>query len=141
MDWSDLVRGAAEGIGQLLVAADLWPVLILATAFGILLVQLTILIFFVDSLSRRLGQMHRDLRVLSMVVERWRKEETIEEMDRHSQRESVAPAAPVSLDAERPDEEQNPDSIVQSADGPVDLQEQLKALREVMLAETPKTDR
>jgi len=126
----DLLRTVAAGIGDLLIAADLWPVLILAGAFGLLLLQLTVLTVVVSSLSQRLNQVGRHLRELSKVVQGQAR--AIEQLSK-SQKAALAVAPRVYPPAEIA-EHQIPDSV-QSADDPIDVQ---GALGEVMLAETSK---
>ena len=129
----ELLRTAVAGIGDLLAGADLWPVIVFSWAFGLLLVQLTVLIV-VSFQFRRLGQVGHDLRELSKIVER--QAQAIEQLAR-AQKGGLTPAPrvfpPVNSEDNMPDK-------VQSADGLIALHEQLKALREVMLAETTKND-
>jgi len=113
--------------------AGIGPVMVLAAAFGLLLLVLTVLVVIMSSQSRRLRQVSRHLRDLSNVVQRQGR--AIENL-RAPQNDDLAPVPHISA-PERLAEEPIP-VMVESADGPIDLHEQLKALRDVILAETTK---
>lgn len=129
---ADLIRTAMVGLSELLLAADLWPVLVLAAAFGLLLLQLTVLTVVVSSQSRRLGHLGRHLRDLAKVVQR--QAQAIEQVA-HGDLAPTPLASPPTESAEK----QIPD-LRESAKGQDDFEEQFKALQEVMLAETSKKD-
>jgi hypothetical protein len=136
----DLLRTAMVGLSELLLRADVWPILVLAAAFGLLLLQLTVLTVVVSSQTRRLGQLGRHVRDLSRVVQR--QAQTIEHFV-HSG-DDLAPAPGISLPAEGA-EKQIPDMRESLSDREPghedeDFEEQFRALREVMLAETSKKD-
>lgn len=124
----DLLRTSVSFITD----AGIGPVIVLAAAFVLLLLLLTVLIVIISAQSRRLRQVSRHLRDLSNVVQR--QAQAIENL-RASQEDDLAPV-PLSAPGRMP-EDQIP-VMVESADGPVDLHEQLKALRNVILAETTK---
>ena len=127
----DLMRTAVVGLSELLLAADLWPVLVLAGAFGLLLLQLTVLTIVVSSQSRRLGHLSRHLRDLAKVVQR--QAHAIE----HSN-DDLAPAPLASLPPEGA-EKQIPD-LREAPQASDDFEAQFKALQDIMLAETSKKD-
>ncbi len=116
-----------------IAGADLGPVVVLAAAFILLFLLLTVLIVIMSTQSRRLRQVGRHLRELSNVVQQ--QAQAIEKL-RHFHDDDPAPALRVSA-PERIAEDRIPE-MVESADGPIDLHEQLKALRDVILAETAK---
>src|SRR5580765_7585578 len=92
----DLMRMAMVGLSELLLAADVWPILVLAAAFGLLLLQLTVLTVVVSSQNRRLGQLGRHVRDLSRVVQR--QAQTIEHFVRPG--DDLATTPRISLPAE-----------------------------------------
>jgi hypothetical protein len=112
------------------VATDLFPLILLAVSFGLLILLLAVVVDTLSIQSRRLHQMTRHLRELSKVREPARSVEQLSD----SQDEDLALTA-VSPGGEITEDERD---IVQSADGPVDLQEQLMAMREAILTETTK---
>jgi hypothetical protein len=122
----DLLGSGVVAMARFLVAADRWPVIVLAVG----LVLLTVVIPLVSQ-SRRLHRMSHQLRELSNVVQR--QEQTIWRLSLLLDNYHLAPTPPVFpfRDAEDP----NP-SRVQSANDPVDLQVQRKTLREAMFAQT-----
>ena len=121
-----LGRGMAA-LARFLAGVDLWPVILLA--LGLLLLLLIV------PIALRLHRMSHQLRELSNVVQR--QAQAIQQLSALLN-EDLAPAPPV-LPFRGIAEDQSP-NMVQSADGPVDLDVQLKLLRETMLAQTSKDD-
>ena len=125
----DLLRRFASPIGE----AGIGPVIMLAAAFVLLLLLLLVLVAIISAQARRLRHVSRHLRDLSNVVQRQGR--AIENLS-PSHRVDPVPiplvSAPVAIAQDLIPE------MVESADGPVDLHEQLKALRDVILAETTK---
>jgi hypothetical protein len=131
----DLIRTGAAVTGDLPVGADFWPLIVFAASYGLLLLLLTATVIIVSSHSGRLRQVSRHLRELSNVVQQQAR--AIEQLS-DSPKSDLAPVPRVSPPGDIA-ENQIP-GIVQSADGPVDLQEQIKTLREVILKAASKND-
>ena len=129
----DLLGTGAALTGGLPTGADLWSLIVFAASYGLLLLLLTATVFIGSSHSRRLRQVSRHLRELSNVVQQQAR--AIEQLGDSQKIESppmprVSPSGDVA--------ENQSSSVVQSADGPVDLEEQLKTLREVILKAASK---
>jgi hypothetical protein len=123
----DLLGSGMAALARFLAGVDLWPVIVLALGLLLLLLILPI--------ALRLHRMSHQLRELSNVVQR--QAQAIQKLSALLN-EDLAPAPPV-LPFRGIAEDQSP-NMVQSADGPVDLEVQLKLLRETMLAQTSKDD-
>jgi hypothetical protein len=123
----DLLGRGMAALARFLAGVDLWPVILLA--LGLLLLLLIV------PIALRLHRMGHQLRELSNVVQR--QAQAIQQLSALLN-EDLAPAPPV-LPFRGIAEDQSP-NMVQSADGPVDLDVQLKLLRETMLAQTSKDD-
>jgi hypothetical protein len=126
----DLLGSGMAALARFLAGVDLWPVIVLA--LGLLLLLLIV------PIALRLHRMSHQLRELSNVVQR--QAQAIQQLSAllNELNEDLAPAPPV-LPFRGIAEDQSP-NMVQSADGPVDLEVQLKLLRETMLAQTSKDD-
>jgi ABC-type multidrug transport system fused ATPase/permease subunit len=127
-----LLGRGVSALAGFLVGASSWPVIVLA--LGSVLLLLIGLIAFVSSQFRRLDWVGHQLRELSNVVQR--QAQVIERLSDLLNEDNLAPAPP-ALPPRGIAEDLGP-NMVQSVDGPIDLQEQLKVLREAMLAQVQK---
>jgi hypothetical protein len=122
-----MISYAQEGFA---VATDLFPLILLAMSFGLLILLLAVMVDTLSIQSRRLHQMTRHLRELSKVVrQQARPGEQLSDQDEDLALTTVSPGGEITEDDR---------NIVQPADGPVDLQEQLTTVRDVILTEAAK---
>ena len=117
-----MISYAQEGFA---VATDLLPLILLATSFGLLILLLAAVVDTLSVQSRRLQQVTRHLRELSKVARH--QAQVVGQLTDQAEDLALTTVSPIGETAER--------DIVQSAEGPVDLQAQLTPLQEVTLTE------
>lgn len=127
----DPLRTVAAITGNLPQGVDLWLLLVMAASFALLLLLVSAMVVIASFQSRRLRWMSRHLRELSSVVQRHAV--ALEEL-RGSVKKDLAPA-PAAIGV---GEDILP--TAQSTEGPIDVGEQLKVLREVILKAAESKD-
>jgi hypothetical protein len=124
----DILRTGGVVTDGLAIGADLRSLIVFAASYGLLLLLLTTTVIIVSSHSRRLRQVSRHLRELSNVVQQQAR--AIEQLS-NPPKSDLAPVSQVSPAGDIA--ENQIAGMVQSADSPVDQQEQLNNLRELIL--------
>jgi hypothetical protein len=131
----DILRTGGVVTDGLSMGADLRWLIVFAASYGLLLLLLTTTVIIVSSHSRRLRKVSRHLRELSNVVQQQAR--AIEQLS-DPPKSDLVPVFQVSPPGDIG--ENQIAGMAQSADGPVDLQEQLKNLRELILKTANKNN-
>jgi hypothetical protein len=107
--------------------SDFWPILLLVVSFGLLVVLLTVIVFVLFDLSRRIRQLARVLHGLSHDMrEQARLLEPPSASQQRAPASSTAEGTPKALD------------VADTRDSPIDVRTQLRVLQKTILSEAAK---